>query len=230
MKKVTVKNITLGFVGCLSALALIVSLGGCCHSDYGATTSTTPSSADATYQPAPAPTSSSSFVVTPVPVRSGFLTTYRDMEQRDASTWRYLDPNNRMANYSRFVINPVKIMVSEFEGRPVLPEAARAAQEYMRSAMVEAISPRYPVVSAAGVTVGEIRAAITEAFRAGGHVGMALEVELVDSYSGKPIGSAVTAELNRKWSGEEWDDTAIKEIMDDWAARIRLAIDNAHGM
>ena len=208
-------------VGAASVLALILGLSGCCHQNTA--TSAAP-------EPAVVEITTTDWVPTPVPVRSGFLTTYRDMVQVDAVTWRYIDPNNRMGNYRRFMIKPVKIMVSEFEGQPVLPQAAQEASAYMRSAAEEAISPRYPIVSNAGVDVGEIRMAITEAFRAGGHVGMALEIELVDSYSGKPIGSAVTASLNRKWAGDEWDDEAIKEIMDDWAARLRVVIDNAHGL
>lgn len=218
------KKPLLTLVGSLSALALILGLSGCCTGS-GTTTTTTASAEPAVVQT----TITTDFVPTPVPVRSGFLTTYRDMVQVDSVTWRYLDPNNRMAEYRRFMIEPVKILVSEFEGRPVLPAAAQEARTYMRSTAVRAISAGYPVVSTAGVNVGEIRMAITEAYRAGGHVGMALEIELVDSYSGKPIGSAVTATLNRLWAGDEWDDLAVKEIMDDWADRLRAVIDNAHG-
>jgi hypothetical protein len=162
-----------------------------------------------------------------VPVASGFLTTYRDMEQVDEVTWMRTSPDRRIRRYNSFIIAPVRILVKEFEGEPVRPEGVQEASNYMREALEKALSDRYPVVDDPGADVAELRVAITDAYREKGRVGMALEAEVLDSYSGYPFAAVVTASVDELWYGKKWASVPAKQIMDRWAAGFRNAIDEA---
>src|SRR5262245_35213209 len=53
-----------------------------------------------------------------VPVQSGFLSSYNNLVQVDASTWRYVDMQ-RLPRYTSFQIRTVKVMFDEFDGKPL---------------------------------------------------------------------------------------------------------------
>jgi hypothetical protein len=161
------------------------------------------------------------------PIRKGSLTSYHNLEQLDESTWRYIN-RDRLGSYNRFIVQPVKIVATAYEDRPISEEARRATSEYMREAVVKAISDRYPVVTSASVDTAEIVIYITEAYKSGVQLGLTVEGEIRDSYSGVQVASVVKSELGDRYLGEWWNDTSARQIMDAWAARIREVLDQAH--
>jgi hypothetical protein len=161
------------------------------------------------------------------PVRTGSLTTYHNLEQVDESTWRYIN-RDRLGSYNKFIVQPVKIVAADYEGRPISEEARRAASEYMREAVVKAISDRYPVVTSASLDTAEVVIYITESYKSGVQLGLTVEGEIRDSYSGVQVASVVKSELGDRYLGQWWNDTSARQIMDEWAARIRQVLDEAH--
>lgn len=161
------------------------------------------------------------------PIRQGALSTYHNLEQVDESTWRYVD-RARLGSYDKFIVQPVKIVASTYQGRPISDEARRTASDYVREAVVKAISDRYPVVSSASVDTAEIVIYVTEAYKSGVQLGLTIEGEIRDSYSGVQVASVVKSELGERYLGEWWNDTSARQIMDTWATRLRQVLDETH--
>lgn len=162
------------------------------------------------------------------PTRSGFLSHYQHMAKVDDTTWRYIN-TNRLAIYNKFQITAAKVMVAEYDGRPVSPEGQQKATDYLRAAVSKALSDRYPIVASGGADVAEIRVAITEAYKTGNRLGLTVEGEIIDSFSTVQVAAVMRTELGEIHVGDWWDGPSAKQIMDAWAARLRQAIDIAHG-
>jgi hypothetical protein len=161
------------------------------------------------------------------PKQSGFLTHYHHMVKIDDTTWRYMD-TNRMAMYNKFQITAAKCMVTEYDGKPLSPTAQQKVADYLREAITKALADRYPIVTSGGVDVGEIRVAITQAYKTGNRLGLTVEGEIDDSFSTVQAVAVMRTELGEIYLGDWWDSTSAKQIMDAWAARLRSAIDITH--
>ena len=162
------------------------------------------------------------------PKQSGFLSNYKRMNKIDDTTWRYVDPN-RVSIYNKFHISEVKCLVTSYDGQPLSPETKQKVTDYLREAITKALSDRYPIVSSGGADVGELRAAITDAYKTGNRLGLTVEGEISDSYSGYQGAAVMRTELGEAYIGDWWDAPSAKQIMDKWAARLREAVDKAHG-
>jgi hypothetical protein len=101
--------------------------------------------------------------------------------------------------------------------------------DYLRESITKALSDAYPIVNSGGADVGELRVAITDAYKNGNRVGLTVEGEIFDSYSGYQGAAVMRAEPGEAYVGDWWDAPSVKQIIDKWSARLRQAIDVAHG-
>ncbi len=159
------------------------------------------------------------------PKKSGFLSFYHHLEKVDDTTWRSVTPG-RLSLYSKFHITAANCVVTEFDGKPLPPEAQRKVAEYLRESVTKALGDRYPIVTSPGADVGDIRVAITQAYKTGDQLGLTVEGEIVDSYSGYQAAAVMRTELGKLYLGSWWDGPSAKGIIDAWTARLRKAIDD----
>lgn len=160
------------------------------------------------------------------PIRQGALSTYHNLEQVDETTWRYLN-RPRLATYQKFIVQPVKVLVRDLEGRTIRDESRRAASEYMRQAVEKALGDRYPLVTSASTDTAEIVITLSEAFKRGTHLGLSVEGEIRDSYSGVQVAAVVKSALGPSYVGEWWNQVSAKQVMDAWAAQLRKTLDES---
>lgn len=161
------------------------------------------------------------------PRQSGFLSNYRNLQRVDDTTWRYVY-TNRLALYNKFQITAAKTLVAEYDGKPLSPATQQKVSDYLRDSLTKALGDRYPIVPNAGGDVGEIRVALTDAYKTGNRLGLTVEGEINDSYSTYQAAAVMRTELGEMYLGDWWDGPSAKQIMDAWAARLREAIDMAH--
>lgn len=164
------------------------------------------------------------------PPTVGFLSDYSHLRPEIESRSRYWPLDNRLAQYSQFIVDPVPVYLDD-DTLAKLDRDTNLAElsQYMHDAMVKALEPYYPV---AGVTpgpgTGRIRMALTHLKKGGpvapGAVG--IEAELVDSRTGKQVVALREIQKGKGSSLPEWDDA--KDIMDDWARRFSAALQEQH--
>ena len=178
--------------------------------------------------------------------KTGFLSDYSRLEAQSDVSSRYLAPNNRLASYSKFIIDPVVIHFhtrSKAKGK-LKEEDLRDLKNYMHDALVKAIEDRYDIVYQPGHGVARLRSALTDLKKSGivqnvlpiskavgsGLGGASLEAELLDSQTGEQIGAIVESQLGKRLSLDgysTWGDA--KAVMDGWAKRFRKRLDETHG-
>ncbi|HEV8541797.1 MAG TPA: DUF3313 family protein [Verrucomicrobiae bacterium] len=174
------------------------------------------------------------------PTTSGFLTHYCHLEKVDDLTWRYVNSKS-LSNYEKFRIGDVTMLATYFEGTPVSEETKRKIENYVRQAVTKALSDRYSIVSAPGSDVADIRVAITAAYKTESQLGLTVESEILDSYEASRLAvgaqpdhehqlAAVTrTELSQPYFSDYWNGPAAKELINQWAMRLRKAIDASRG-
>lgn len=162
------------------------------------------------------------------PKRSGFLYNYSNLKKVDDTTWRYVN-TNRLALYSKFVIAPVKITVTEFEGKPLTAEQKDKAAAYIRESLTKAIESKgYKVVPSGYGDVAEVRTAITDIYKSGSQLGLTVEGSIVDNASAYQAAAVMKTELAPAQLGSWWDGERARGIIDSWSARMAEAIVMAH--
>jgi hypothetical protein len=157
--------------------------------------------------------------------RPDFLSTYSHLEKVDATTWRYVNPL-LLGECKQFVISPVKVLFHEIDGKPLTAEQRQRTSDFVHQAIASKIAERYPVVTEAGPNVAEIRIALTEGYRTGGKLGLCVQGEILDN-SNTQVAAVVKTELSQYYI-QDWEtkDTA-KQMVDEWAQRLRKTIDDA---
>jgi hypothetical protein len=163
--------------------------------------------------------------------RTGFLQTYSNLEQVSPTSWRYLDPNNRLARYDKFYIEPIQVIVPEgARGQETRMGAFNEAKAYMRQTLIDSLEPVYEVVETAGPDVADVRVALTDGYIKDNRVGIAVEFELLDSVSQYQIAALVETQRGPNLTiSDFWKRQDAKTIMDNWAQRFRTVVDDAHG-
>jgi len=162
------------------------------------------------------------------PHNSGFLSSYHRLKKVDDTDWRYVD-TNRVSIYNKFHLSAVKCLVTQYDERPVTPEQQQKVVDYLRGAVTKALGDRYPIVGNGGPDVGELRLAVTDAYKTGDRLGISVEGEIFDSLSGYQAAAVKRTELSEARPGDWWDATNAREIIDRWAGSLREGIDAAHG-
>jgi len=159
--------------------------------------------------------------------RPDFLSTYTHLQKVDATTWRYIS-QPLLANCGQFTIDPVKVMIPEFQGKPLTDDQRQRSGDFVRQTMINALAGHYPVVAEPGPGVGEIRIAVTEAYGTGGKLGLSVQGEILDN-SKTQVGAVVRTELSQYYTPDWQDKAAAREMVEEWAQRLLKAIDQAHG-
>ena len=162
------------------------------------------------------------------PHKSGFLSSYNNLKTVDDTTLRFVN-TNRVSIYNKFHISAVKCLVTQYDERPVTPEQQQKVIEYLRDSVTKALSDRYPIVGSGGPDVGELRMAVTDAYKTGNRLGISVEGEIFDSLSGYQAAAVMRTELGDPNVGDWSDARSAKDTIDKWSARLREAIDYAHG-
>lgn len=140
----------------------------------------------------------------------------------------YYPHKNRLAEYSRFIVDPVALYLDDETTAAVNRDTtSEELAQYLRDTMIKTLEPRYPV---AGVTPGpgtaRLRMAITHLKRGGplSVGGVAIEAELLDSQTGKQIMAIrEIQEVKTTPSLDNWSDAKL--VMDDWARRFYAALE-----
>jgi hypothetical protein len=159
------------------------------------------------------------------PVKSGFLSKYQEMQRVDDTTSRYVNAA-RLASYNKFRITSVQVLVKSYDGRPITAEQQKKISDYIRTSITSALQDKYPVVESPAADTAEIRVAITDAYKSGNQLGITVEGEIQDSYSGVQVAAVMRTDLGGIYVGNWWDKTSAKEVLDGWARRLREAIDS----
>ena len=173
------------------------------------------------------------------------------------SRW-WLDPDVDLSIYGTLYLGPIEIWYSrKNQYRGVDPDQLKLLTDTLRSAMIDALEPAYPVVERGGPGVLDVRLAITdvrytkkknyEPYRprifsitpigaaaslgAAGNVYLAdanIEAELLDGTAGNRIGALVHQMSAGGGVGEpSWK--AVVERLSFYAKRFRKRMDAAHG-
>ncbi|MHC4648446.1 MAG: DUF3313 domain-containing protein [Planctomycetota bacterium] len=173
---------------------------------------------------------------------TGFLSDYSRLEPISSTSYRYANPKYSLANYSRFIINPVEVY---FEDRAKADvgswDELEKLRAYMRRAVINTLEPRYTATAAQnavepgsrvfGPRVAIVRIALTHVRR--GSVlklgGVSMEAELLDPQTGEQIGALVEKQGKRRPFGgfSAWDDA--RAAMDEWAKRFFNRLEEARG-
>jgi len=161
------------------------------------------------------------------PVKSGFLSHYHHMTAVDATTSRYVDVP-RLTSYNKFRISAATVLLQHYNGQPITVAQQTKMSDYLRLSITSALQDKYPVVDAPSTDTAEIRVAITEVYKSGSQLGITVEGEIQDSYSGVQVAAVIRTDLGEVYLGDWWDKTSAREIVDRWCQRLRQTIDSAH--
>jgi len=178
---------------------------------------------------------------TSAPEEIGFLSTYRHLEPTSPATLSYLDPNNRLARYDKFVIMPVEVRM--YSHSDLTADDVQELQKYMHDTLARALSQRYQVVTTPSFDAARIRIAVTNVQKSTpilnviprpklldiGLGAMSLEAEVLDSQSQVQIAATIESRTgqNRWIDFTQLDDA--KAVMDVWADNFAHLLDVAHG-
>ena len=162
-----------------------------------------------------------------LPAQSGFLSHYHHLTPVDATTSRYVDAP-RLKSYNKFKISSVQVLVKNYNGQPLTDAQQIKMTDHIRASVTSALKDKYPVVEAPSTDTAEIRIAITDAYKSGTQLGISVEGEILDSYSGVQVAAVVRTDLGEMYLGNWWDKTSAREIVDGWSQRLRQAPDSAH--
>ncbi|MHC4558719.1 MAG: DUF3313 domain-containing protein [Planctomycetota bacterium] len=178
------------------------------------------------------------------PQTAGFLSSYSKLQVVSETTMRYID-EPRLRTYSKFLVDPVVIHLHEEAKTPDADvKELKEHKEYMYWAIWNQLNGIYSIVKEPGPGVVRVRVALTNLKKsspllniipttklAGLGLGAAsMEIEIVDSMTGRQLAAAVISQQGERLSLDglsEWGDA--KAIMDQWAKRFGERIDEVYG-
>ena len=174
--------------------------------------------------------------------RTGFISDYSKLKAVSDESYRYVDEQT-VAKYSGFIVDDVQVHF--FSGASAIEEKSKGKiteqnlndlTNYFHSAIVKAISDSgRQVVHQAGPGVARIRVALTDiketsalnvlpqaSLLGTGVGGAAMEVEVVDSVTGKQIAAVVESRKGSRVPFSNLGDWGTaKGVMDHWANRLK---------
>ncbi len=174
---------------------------------------------------------------------SGFLSDYSRMEPIPAfdNAIGRKAPDEVLRKYDKFIIEKVIVRPApDADEFPIPPEKVAVVTEFARSELARRLSERYTVVATPGPGVLRLRAAITD-IQERTHIllkvkerlqgywpgGAAIEMEAVDSQTGKEVIAAVVFRSPQQVSRQDVDDA--KEAVRSWIGTFVRAMNRAHG-
>jgi hypothetical protein len=174
--------------------------------------------------------------------RSGFLSDYSKLKAASDESYRYVDEQS-LNKYSSFIVD--KVEVHFFKGASAIEAKSDGKisekdledlTNYFHSAIVKAIEDSgHKVVYKSGPGVARLRVALTDiketsalnvlpqaSLLGTGVGGAAMEVEVVDSRTGKQIGAVVESRKGSRVPFSNLGDWGTaKGVMDHWADRLK---------
>lgn len=175
---------------------------------------------------------------------TGFLSTYKNLEPVSDNLMRYIGPS--VGQYSKFIIEPITVKCYDKKTAESLkPEDVTHLEEFFYTEILKDKPERYEIVTTPGPAVAKMRVAITNLQKStpalnvlpqtkltGVGLGQAsAEMELVDSQTGMQLAAAIASETGSRFSFSglsKWGD--VEAVMKDWAKKIWVRIDEAHGI
>jgi hypothetical protein len=157
--------------------------------------------------------------------RPDFLTSYNHLQKVDDLNWRYVSVG--LDQCSKFIVSPVKILFNDFQGKPITAEQRQRSAEFIRQNVIQALVDRYPIVSESGPDVGEIRIALTDAYRTGGKLGLSIQGEILDN-SNTQVAAVMRTELSELYSASWENKGTARAMVETWCKRLRQVLDEAH--
>jgi hypothetical protein len=159
--------------------------------------------------------------------RPDFLSSYNHLQKVDATTWRYVSAP-LLANCSKFVVSPVKVLFKDYDGKPITDEQRQHSADFVRQTVTQAIGSKYPIVSEPGPGTAEIRIAVTEAYGTAGKLGLCVQGEILDN-SNTQVAAVVRTELSQYYSPSWEDKETARQMVNEWSQRLLKTIDQARG-
>ena len=180
--------------------------------------------------------------------KTGFLKDYSKLEPDPDidGRHRYINPNMNAGEYSKFIVDPVVLSLSETgKERDIDQEDLNEQVTFFHKTIVEELEKDYRVVSSPGKGVARVRVAITDVEKTNpllnihpgtkltgaGLGGAGMEAELVDSVTSQTIAAAIDNQEGSRMSllaGVQWCGHA-QAVMENWADDLKKFIDQAHG-
>jgi hypothetical protein len=175
---------------------------------------------------------------------TGFLSTYKNLEPVSSDVMRYISPE--VGQYSKFIIDPITVKFYDKEtAEKVEPNDVKHLEEFLYAEILKDKPEQYQIVSTPGPGVARIRIAITNLKKSepalnvlpqtkltGLGLGQAsVEMEAVNSMTDVQLAAAIISQTGSRFSLSglsKWGD--VEAVMKDWAKRIWLRIDEAHGI
>lgn len=175
---------------------------------------------------------------------TGFLSTYKNLEPVSDNTMRYIGP--QVGQYSKFIIDPITVKLYDAEtAKKVTPEDISHLEQFFYSEILKQKPERYEIVSQPGPGVAKLRIALTNLEKSnpalnvlpqtkltGAGLGQAsVEMEAVDSLTDAQLAAAIISETGSRFSFSglsKWGD--VEAVMKDWAKRLWMRVDEAHGI
>ena len=159
--------------------------------------------------------------------RPNFLSTYNHLQKVDDTTWRYVDPV-LLGQCKKFVVSPVKVLFAQYNGQPITPEQRQRTADFVQQTIIQTLGDTYPIVTQTGPDVGEIRIALTEAYRTGGKLGLCVQGEILDN-SNTQVAAIAKTEISEYWTPSWEAREQAKDIITSWAQRLRKTIGESRG-
>jgi len=180
--------------------------------------------------------------------KTGFLKDYSKLEPHPDidGRHRYINPNINAGDYSKFMVDPVAVNLSETgTKRGVDQEKLDELAKFFHKQIVHNLEQGYRVVNSAGPGVIRVRVAITDVEKTNpllnihpalkltgaGLGGAGMEGELVDSVTGQTIAAFIDNQKGSRLSfvaGLKWFGHA-QAVMENWAEDLKKGIDQAYG-
>ena len=180
--------------------------------------------------------------------KTGFLKDYSKLEPHPDidGRHRYINPNINAGDYSKFIVDPVVLSLSEKgKERGIDQEDLNEQVTFFHQKIVEELEKDYRVVSSPGKGVVRVRVAITDVEKTNpllnihpgtkltgaGLGGAGMEGELVDSVTGQTIAAFIDNQKGSRLSlvaGLKWFGHA-QAVMENWAKDLKKGIDQALG-
>ncbi len=180
--------------------------------------------------------------------KTGFLKDYSKMEAHPDidGRFRYIDPSIDASKYSKFIVDPVAINLSEKgKEKKTDPKELKRLAKYFHQKITEELQKGYQVVQSSGAGVARIRTSISEVDKTlpylnvhpgtkltgAGLGGAGAEMEVVDSVNGRTIAAAIDNQKGSRLSigaGLTWYGHA-EQVMENWAKDVKKWVDKVHG-
>ena len=181
----------------------------------------------------------------PAQTRSGFLSTYEDVERINDAESGYLD-KDLLRSITSIRIVETRVLVDKTpDGTVIPPEQIALIELHIRDSLAKTLAPDYPVVDHDGPGVGRLRVAVTEVKKptvilnlhpaskltGAGTGGATIESEVIDADTSKPAAILIESRKGNQFEIDtlsEFDDAL--DAVEEWAAQWRKRLDAARGI